>query len=370
MLPRVRVLSICAALVSSSCGFIGIDLLDAAANARPDAGQGAAEDAGQGGSSEGGVPAGTDGGVDEAGAPLDASSGSDASGAREGGTTPDSGAVSEAGVAADASASDTGTPDAGTACDASGTYAVKFSISVSWPTGVVSGGGGTSVFWGRFTGTQSGNDLAGTLQPCGFTLPDFSLNPVAGNELYQLVLPNTLFDRVPPYIPAVPATFTSARGFALGSTFSMPTVAIQVGTNLTNPATDPWPTAAALPTLDTDLDGKPGATATYTNGGGYSFPRANMTGTVRTDRAYTGTRFAFDGSGNNPSCSELIGNLNFSSFDSHVVGCRISGGADCTTTQRDQADSSRPLATPSSATLRAIKVAANSTCAAVRAALP
>lgn len=372
MLPRVRVLSIFAALVSPSCGFVGIDLLDAAANARSDAGQRAAGDAGQGGLSEGGVPAGNDGGVDEGGAPSDASQGSDASGARDGGTAPDSGAVSEAGVVADASVSDGSAPDAQTpaGCDVSGTYAVKFSISVSWPTGFVAGGAGTSVFWGRFTGTQSGNDLAGTLQPCGFTLPDFSLNPIAGNELYQFVLPNTLFDRLPPYIAAVPATFTSSRAFATGSSFSLATVAIQVGANLANPVSNPWPAVAALPTVDTDADGKPGATASYTNGGGYSYPGANMSGTTRSDRAYAATRFAFDGSGNNPSCSELVGNLNFSSFDTHVVGCRIAGGGDCTTAQRDQVDSSRPLFAPTSATMRAIEVAANTTCAAVRAALP
>jgi len=150
----------------------------------------------------------------------------------------------------------------------------------------------------------------------------------------------------------------------------MPAIAFQVGANLANPATDPWPAVAAVPAVDTDADGKAGVTANYTTGGGYTYPRANMTGSTRADRGYTTSRFAVSASGTGTSCSELNGSANFTSFDTHIVSCRISGGADCTTAQRDTLDSGRPVFAPTSATMRALKVAAGATCTAVRAALP
>jgi hypothetical protein len=249
-----------------------------------------------------------------------------------------------------------------------GTYAIRIDAAVTWPSGVISGGSGMSVLWSRFTGTQSGNNLVGTLQPCGFTLPDFAL--AAPSELYQLTLPNTLFDHIPPYIPAVPTTFSSPSGFVLGAAFSLPMIAFQVGANLSNPASDPWPSVGALPTVDMDADGKAGVTGNYTSGGGYTYPRANTLGTARSDRGYTASRFALAGSGSTTSCGELNSSVNFSKFDSHIVGCHISGGSDCTTVQRDQLDSGRPVFAPTSATLRAVKVAAGATCTQVRAALP
>jgi hypothetical protein len=251
-----------------------------------------------------------------------------------------------------------------------GTYAIKIVAAVTWPNGVVNGGSGTSVLWSRFTGTQSGNNLVGTLQPCGFTVPDFALNPAVANELYQLKMPDTLFDHVPAYIPAVSATLSSPSGFVLGAPFSLPAIAFQVGANLSNPATDPWPAVGSLPTIDMDADGKAGVTGSYTSGGGYTYPRANTLGTARSDRGYTASRFALTGSGSTTSCTELNSSVSFSNFDTHIVSCRISGGSDCTTTQRDTLDSGRPVFAPTSATLRAVKVAAGATCTSVRAALP
>jgi hypothetical protein len=415
---RVRSVPIFAALLLSSCGFIGIDLLDGQYGALRDAGDGAIE--GGPGDDDGSVS--NDGGSSsdasraDAGQETDGGSENDAGGRLDG--SPSDARVSDANVAppSDASATDAQTPPAcaagfadcdstpltcetqlgtvndcsscndvcpanggtaicnarscATACDATGTYAIKITVSVTWPTGVLNGGSGTSVLWSRFTGTQSGNNLVGTLQPCGFVLPDFSLNPLVANELYQLTLPNTLFDHIPPYIQPVSTTLSSPGGFLLGAAFSMPSTSFQVGANLTNPASDPWPSVAMLPTLDIDADGKAGVTANYTSGGGYLLPRANMTGTTRSDRGYSATRFSLTAAGSGTSCSELNGTVNFSNFDTHIAGCHISGGADCTTTQRDTLDMGRPLFAPTSATLRAIKVAANATCTAVRAALP
>jgi hypothetical protein len=254
-----------------------------------------------------------------------------------------------------------------TLCDASGTYAVKVVVALTWPAGGVKAGAGPSNHWFRFTGTQSGNNLVGSMAPCGITHPDFALNSTT-SELYQLTFPTALFDHVPPYLASSPATLSSPTGFVLGGAFSMPTILYQAGANLSNPATDPWPSAATLPTVDTDGDGQPGVTRNYSNTGGYVYPPAG--GTARADLAYTAARYAFSFSGTSTSCTELNGTSNFTSFDSHIVSCHIAGGATCTTAQRDGIDMGRPLFAPSSATMRAIKVAANSTCAAVRAALP
>ncbi|MDB4986186.1 MAG: hypothetical protein JWN04_1364 [Myxococcaceae bacterium] len=255
-----------------------------------------------------------------------------------------------------------------TVCNMTGTYAVKIASPLTWPAAVVNGGTGSSNLWARLSLTQAGNTLSGTVEPCGITLPDFSLNPALGAELYQLYFPSTLFDHVPAYIPTSAVAITSSSGFTIAQPLSFPNLAIMVGASLTNPLTDPWPSAAALAAPDVDADGKPGVTGLYSNTGGHTYPRADAI--LRVDQAYAGARFVLSGSGNLASCTDLTLSGAFAHFDTHIVSCHIAGGGDCIAAQRDTVDGNRPAFAATTASMHVVKAAAGITCTQVRALVP
>ena len=57
-------------------------------------------------------------------------------------------------------------------------------------------------------------------------------------------------------------------------------------------------------------------------------------------------------------------------FDSHVIGCHVSGGADCTTAQANFVDQNRTIYEAGTSTIELAVVPDTATCADVRAALP
>ena len=396
MLWRARCFAIFAALAMSGCGRVGVELMDLTAGFR----DGGADDAEVGGSDgdggfDGDAEASTqrDGGAlgDGGVVPVPDASASDAAvdarvpacvtGYADCDSDPRTcetqlGTVANCATCGNACPANGGTATCSaaktcaTVCNMSGTFAIKISVTVSWPTSAINGGSGPASLWGRFIGTQSGNNVAGTLQACSIILPDFALNPVVGNELYQLSFPNTLFDHQPFYIPSAPLTLSSMSGFTVGGAFTIPTRAIQIGVSLTNPTTDPWPASAALVASDMDADGKPGVTGLYSNTGGHVFPRNDISGSQRSDRAYAAARFASNASGTVNSCTDMTGTEAFTFFDTHILGCRVSGGADCAAAQVSMMDMGRPAYVAGSSTMHVLKIAAAATCADVRTALP
>ncbi|MDB4971745.1 MAG: hypothetical protein JWN48_86 [Myxococcaceae bacterium] len=339
---NLAVLALSASL--SACGYVGLDLVDASSVLV------------EGGTSDAEVEPAHDAAVFSEDAAADA--GFDAS-------------AGDASIG-DASVGDGGVGDGGSpgVCNVSGTYAIKLTLELDWPSGVVvESGSGSSVIWAVWVADGTGDTLSGTMLPCGVTLPDFELNPVAGNELYRLEIADSLYDHVPSYLSPTPLSVSAPGGFREGAAFSAPLFGLQVGAGLNNPALDPWPTVGTLAAIDVDADGKPGVTATYSSETGYAFPHVALT--QRADRAYTAARFALSASGTMTRCSDFAGSARFTNFDTHVVGCRLAGGAaDCSATQRDTLDNGRPVFHAVSSALRAIKIAPGATCAQVRAALP
>ena len=360
-----RCFAILIALACTACGRIGVELVGSAPQ------DGGSEDA-EVGMADAKV------GPGDAAQELDGSRAADGSGtdgSRTDGSATDGSALVDGNVetSSDASVADASGSDAqagGTLCNLTGTFAVKLAIGVSWPAGLIQSGSGTSNIWARWTVTQSADQLTGTWQPCGFDLPPFSLSPAVANEPYQLLVPSTLFDHVPAYLPATAVSATSASAFKLGQPITLPSFALQVGVALANPMTDAWPSAATLAGMNVDMDGdgKAGVTSNYNNMSPYLYPRADalVVGGQRSDRAYTAVRFGLSASLSLTSCTDLLGNASFSNFDTHIMGCRISGGGDCSTMQRDTIDSGRPGYSVDSATFHAVKVAASATCTDVR----
>jgi hypothetical protein len=371
MLSRSHLAACCAACMAvalAGCGYVGRELLaPAPRDAQVDLPDG-----------------GRDGGVNDGGEGLDAQltpdaampdaaavdASSDASGGSDDAALADA-ALSDAQADGAASSADSAVPDAGPlACDLTGTYAVKVSVTVSWPASFIEAGTAGAELWLRLQATQSGSTMSGTLLPCGFQLPDFALPITLGSETYGMRFRDTLFDTVPSFLNTIPASFTIGGASVPGAALSLAPTGMVVGTTLANPTTDIWPANSALANVDTDVDGNPGVTAIYLNDATHVYPPANFIGSHRSDLAYAAARFAFSASGSITSCTELGGGAAVQHFDTHVRGCHIAGAGDCTTTQRDFVDANRPIYVPLSASYQAIKIAAGTTCTQLRALLP
>jgi hypothetical protein len=256
-----------------------------------------------------------------------------------------------------------------TTCDMTGRWALRISVPSTWPgTSLLSAGSGNFTFWGLLQLTQSGTSLTGTLTMCGETAPDFRSAPFI-NEQYGIVFPNALFDRNPP-LPAVAAGggLTSASP---GSQLTFARTALLAGASMANPINDPWPSAAATMSLDSDADGKPAVSALYKTGSGYAAPPVNDFGTVRAQTDYIAARMVFSLAGTLDSCSTGSGTATPQDIDYHTLGCRITGNArDCSAAEASHLDQNAPDFRPTPGPYALAKLASGATCASVRAALP
>jgi hypothetical protein len=96
--------------------------------------------------------------------------------------------------------------------------------------------------------------------------------------------------------------------------------------------------------VDVDQDGNPGISATPKTGPGFvqtpvSLPLLGVG--ARADKLYLASRTGVALSGTLTSCTEQAGDAAVIFFDSHVVGCHVSGGAACTADQINFVDSNR-----------------------------
>jgi len=253
-----------------------------------------------------------------------------------------------------------------TQCDLTGLYALKLSVPATWPgSGLLAGGSGTFVHWLKAQLTQSGSSLSGTLVPCGESVPDFDAVP-AIREHYGITYPTAIFER------ALPSTVTSGALSAItpGSTFSLVRSAYLFGATLANPVTDAWPTRGSLRSVDVDADGKPGATAPYKTGSGYTSPPTNSFGTSRAVRSYMATRMVFSLSGTLNSCTQSSGAVTAQDIDFLTIGCGLSTGRDCGSSDIDHLTTNAPDYRPNAGTYTLVKVAGTASCTDVRAAAP
>ena len=290
------------------------------------------------------------------------------------------------------------TPGFDGGCNFNGTWATQIKIDVTWqPQGLMSvilaSGSGTITQWVKGERVQTATaplQLSDNSIVCGIDLPDFQATALGLNEVYGVRFPDSLFDDG--YIP--PFTVNGALTLQAGGTFgysSTPT-AVLLGLTMQDPTTDPWPATVATE-VDQDMDGNPGVTIAVAQG-----PLATPTATA-TDYSYIPTgvpapfmptnvassldvaiRQVTVSSGTVQNCNTITGTVSIpmiaskAAIDSHVLGCELVDGGQCTTGASSEAafvDNSQPVFTPSGTTsFQAIRVAPGSTCADVRALLP
>jgi hypothetical protein len=312
-------------------------------------------------------------------------------------TVVDAGATSDDASSAEATVGDT-TPDGG--CDFDGTWGSRITIDVSWTpqglTGIIlAPGTGQIRQWVKGNRVQGGaarTALSDTSVVCGIELPDFKETTIAGGETYGVSFPDKLFDER--YLPifTVNGALNGASPLSPGATYSTTTTAALLGVMMANPTTDPWP-ATILTEVDMDQDGQPGVTAAAAQGPGYSEIPTEIPGAfqqpARATALYLAIRQVTVVTATVTDCSHMVGTVEIPqiqtspgnskyAIDSHVLGCALADGGNCTTSTPSQpgsqasfVDNSQPIFTPSGMTeFRSIRLAANASCADVRSALP
>ncbi len=313
---------------------------------------------GTGGSPDGGGTAGTTG----AGGTTGGGSGGQASGS--GGATASGGMT---GTGAGGSPGGSG----GTAgsCPALASYsqAEHIIMNVTWPNTLgTSGGTGQVHVWAKTTFTASANNLMATSQACGSVLPPTGLNAIAGGGSVLIQIPDATWD-----LPSMPRFQFSATqtGWNVGSMISYTSTA-PIGVTLTDPTNGAWP-GTITTAVDADGDTSPGYTALPATTAGHVLPPTSLNAAAnRADRVDIATRNVFMVTATRDACDHAKGPITVTHFDSHVVGCHVSGGSDCTTAQANFVDQNRTIYQAGTSTIEIKVVPATATCADVRAALP
>jgi hypothetical protein len=330
------------------------------------AGCGSGSNAEVGGGGAGGAPGNPDGGG------AAGTNGGGAAGTPGGAAGTPGGAAGSTGAAGSAGtggASSGGTGGSAGGCPALAAFsqAEHIVMNVTWPNTIgTTGGTGQVHVWAKTTFTASGNDLVGTSQACGSLLPPTGLNLLAGGGSVLIQIPDATWD-----LPSMPRfQFTATQtGWSAGSTINYTSTAL-IGLTLTNPATDAWP-GTITTAVDADSDTKTGYTAVPAATGGRVLPPTSLNTTAnRADRVYLATRNVFMVTATRNACDHAAGPVTVVHFDSHVVGCHVSGGADCTTAQSNFVDQNRTIYAAGTSTIELKVVPAAATCADVRAALP
>jgi hypothetical protein len=332
-------------------------------------------------------------------AALDA--GQDAPADTDGTTSPDgtaADAAADQGVGPEDAGADSGdaSVDAGSSCDFNGTWGSRLTINVSWqPQGLTSiilaSGTGQIKQWIKGVRTQTGTTTSDATVVCGVILPDFQETALVGGETYGVRFPNSLFDNTDggAYLPTFTVAATLSR-LTPGATYSTSAAAALLGLSMAHPTTDPWP-ATVTTEVDMDRDTKPGVTIDVAQGSPYSDVPTGLPGigaTPRANKLYVAIRQVTSVSGTVDDCDHMSGTVSIPqissggtskyAIDSHVIGCALAGGGDCTTTapplgtaQAAFVDNTQPVFTPSGTTdFHSVRLATGATCADVRAALP
>jgi hypothetical protein len=303
--------------------------------------------AGSGGTGAGGVGAGGTAGT---------SAGSGASGGAGGSTAGAGGQAGSAGAA--------GTSGG---CPTQFTVATHIAIDVTWPGSLaLDQGSGKIHLWTQAKFMKTGDTtFSFEDKSCGSTLPEVTTSAVAGGQKVLPEIPNSAWDSAA--MPKFQGTATQS-----GSTRTITPAVAVVGTTLSDPNAA-WPTAAQVRTMqvDHDGDGKMGITTIPRDGGGFAAPPTSLAQTSRADALYIATRTGMTLTATIDGCpASYSGMANVTKIDSHVIGCHVKGGSECSTTQAQFVDDNQPVFTRGSATFTSKIVPDNATCADVRAAVP
>jgi hypothetical protein len=299
--------------------------------------------------------------------------------------------VGSDGSVGDRDDSATGPVSAPGSCDFAGTWGSLLSIDVSWaPMGlniqtfVLAPGTGTIRQWIMGVRAQHGTSLVDQTVVCGIALPDFRGTQIVAGQAYGVVFPQSLFDDMGLPSFEVDATVTS---LALGATYHSSAAAALLGLWMAHPTTDPWP-ATVMTATDPDHDGTPGVTVNAAqgpvpppdDGGSYSyFPvgiPAPFQPVVVSDKLHLAIRQVTVVTGKVVDCDHISGTVSIPqiagqyAINSHVIGCDLLDGGECTDTQASFVDNTQPVFTPSGATtFESRRMPAGATCATVRTML-
>jgi hypothetical protein len=256
------------------------------------------------------------------------------------------------------------------------TLSVHIIMDATWPAGTAtSAGSGKIHLWNMTRLDASNGALSGDdTRSCGTVLPEFSLNGagtlVTGGTKVLVEIPHAVWDA-----PPIPRLSSRGRiaGWEPGSAFTIDGTVALIG--LTFPdAAAAWPDSyTKIMPVDADGDGKPGFTAVPRAGSGYVQPPTGLGifgSAPSADKLYLSSRTVVSLAGKLTGCNDVSGTAKIDFFDSHVVGCHVRNGNDCTAGQIDFVDQSRTLYKISSASFTAKKIPDTSTCADARAALP
>ncbi len=283
-----------------------------------------------------------------------------------------------------------------TGCNFNGTWGTRITIDVTWqPQGlssaILQSGQGTITQWVKGLRTQTATApmlLSDDSEVCNISLPDFQATLLGLNEVYGVRFPASLFDDM--YVPAFTVNGALTAQPTGGFSYSTTPTAVLLGLTMASPTTDPWPSTITTED-DQDHDGKDGVTVGVAQGNlatpvgattTYSYiptgvPPPLQPITFAKD-LFLAIRQVTVATGLVKDCNTILGTVSIPvindkpAIDSHVLGCDLLDGGECTTGSSSQAsfiDNSQPVFTPSgTTTFEMIRMPPNATCAQVRAA--
>jgi hypothetical protein len=203
-------------------------------------------------------------------------------------------------------------------------------------------------------------------------LPPAGLSGLVGGGMVLIEIPNSAWDASQQPQFQVDGTQTS---WDAGGTISYSYAAL-LGFTMADPATAAWPASYTGISMTTDPDGdtNPGMTATPRSSSGYVLPPTSALGALgvgsRADQLYLVIRNVVSTMLTRSSCEDASGTATVMHFDNHVIGCHVSGGGACSSTEVKFIDDNRTIYSVTSATITTKIVADGASCADVRAALP
>jgi len=238
-------------------------------------------------------------------------------------------------------------------------------LDVAWDGSLaLAKGSGQVHLWSKSKFVESGNTASVMSRTCGSILPQTTTSALAGGYNLLPEIPNTAWDA-----PSMPIFTGTATRLSTGELQVNPGVAL-MGLSMVDPNAE-WPDVEAVTGVDVDNDGTPGVTAISRVGGTFNAPGLNLTQSQRADELYLASRNIMTLTSTTIGCPEQSeGVADVIAFDSHIVGCHVSGGGECTASQRDFIDSNRTIYEVQGGSFTSQRIADDASCDEVRAVLP
>jgi hypothetical protein len=250
-------------------------------------------------------------------------------------------------------------------CPANYTAATHIVINVEWAGSLaLTGGNGEVHVWTKSQFAAAGDGVHVTSRSCGSLLPVIKLSILGGGYSVLPEIPDATWD-----VAAMP-TFTGLATRTLGGGLQVSPGVALVGLSMADPLA-PWPSANGVVGLDHDADGNLGITALPRQGGGFTAPPTSISQSTRVDKLFLAIRTVMTLRSESAGCPESDqGTADVTMFDSHVIGCHVAGGSDCSVAERDFVDANRTVYKILDAHYTTKRVSDTATCADVRAGLP